>query len=586
MFIRLILVLIITAPFYCSAQKRDIKIDSLEVVLKQNLTNEKRIEIYKRLCGIARFYDNKKHKIYLDSLIDLATRVDSLKYKATLARQKAGYYNSISEYEMAEVLYKEAIAEFYKLGQKKRAHDNLRFLSKVQRRLGHFEDAMESAMQALKEKETLGLKDELLAKDYGRVAAIHGDLKNIVLADSYFKKAEAIYLRKNNTKALAGLWMNLGLIQGKLKHHDSALAYFRKAEMSYAEREQEFNLASVNINIGSAYKNMNDLDSAAYYYKKALKIGRENNFPVKITAATNSLGNISRAKGNHEQALVYYKEALRISKKIKTKKSIAGNYYNIARTYASLKNYKEAYKYRELHFKVYDSVFKKETLEKVNQLEVQYQTEKKEKALLVQEGEINKLNQRVKVSNLTKSIYGIGMFSFLAIAGLLYFGFKQRIKKNRIAREKQEAIYKQEIEFKKKELTSQTMHLVQKNSFIQELKENLEKIRQSPELFKVEFRRLITLLKKENAEDKDWEIFKSYFSEVHNDFDIRIKELNTDITEKEIRLAAFLRMNLTTKEIATMLNVLPDSVKKSKYRLKVKLGLGKGQELISFLSSL
>ena len=56
-------------------------------------------------------------------------------------------------------------------------------------------------------------------------------------------------------------------------------------------------------------------------------------------------------------------------------------------------------------------------------------------------------------------------------------------------------------------------------------KENLEKIKKSPELFKIEFRRLVMLLKKESAEDKDWEVFKSYFSEVHNNFDQKIKSM-------------------------------------------------------------
>lgn len=178
------------------------------------------------------------------------------------------------------------------------------------------------------------------------------------------------------------------------------------------------------------------------------------------------------------------------------------------------------------------------------------------------------------------------MFSFIAIAGLIYFSFKQRIKKNKIAREKQEEILKQELAFKKKELASQTLHLVQKNTFINELKENLERIKQSPQLFKIEFRRLVMLLRKESAEDKNWEVFKSYFSEVHNNFDIKLKEVYADITEKEIRLASFLRMHLSTKEIASMLNVLPESVSKSKYRLKKKLNLDKETDLNTFLSNL
>ena len=233
-----------------------------------------------------------------------------------------------------------------------------------------------------------------------------------------------------------------------------------------------------------------------------------------------------------------------------------------------------------------DSLYALNKQKEIQNLQEYYETEVKNTKILLQQQEIGILNEKAKVDTLTKTLYGVGAISGIALSGLLFFGFRQRIKKNKIAREKQEEIYKQEIAFKKKELTSQTLHLVQKSTFIQELKENLEKIKKSPELFKVEFRRLVMLLKKESAEDKDWEVFKSYFSEVHNNFDNKIKLIAQDISEKEIRLASFLRMNLSTKEIASMLNVLPDSVLKSKYRLKKKLNLDKETDLTQFLNTL
>ncbi|MFT5736774.1 MAG: hypothetical protein ACI9SG_001118 [Maribacter sp.] len=111
-------------------------------------------------------------------------------------------------------------------------------------------------------------------------------------------------------------------------------------------------------------------------------------------------------------------------------------------------------------------------------------------------------------------------------------------------------------------------------------------MRSSPENHKQEFSRIVMLLKKQNTEDKDWEVFKSYFVDVHNDFDKKLKAIYADITKKEIRLAAFLRMNLSTKEITTMLNVLPDSILKLKYRLKKKLKLDKEMHLNTFLNTL
>jgi DNA-binding CsgD family transcriptional regulator len=217
---------------------------------------------------------------------------------------------------------------------------------------------------------------------------------------------------------------------------------------------------------------------------------------------------------------------------------------------------------------------------------MQFDTQRKEAEIALQNEEIKILKIQAKNDRLSKFLFGIGMFSFIMISGLLYFGFTQRIKRNKVEREKQEAIYRQEIEYKKKELTSQTLHLVKKSTFIQELKVYLEKIKRSPDLFKVEFGRLVLLLERQSAEDQDWEVFKSYFSEVHNNFDDKLRSIAKDITDKEIRLASFLRMKLTTKEIASILNVLPDSVLKSKYRLKKKLSLEKEQDLTGFLNTI
>jgi len=73
---------------------------------------------------------------------------------------------------------------------------------------------------------------------------------------------------------------------------------------------------------------------------------------------------------------------------------------------------------------------------------------------------------------------------------------------------------------------------------------------------------------------------------VHNDFDQKLKTLSSDISSKEIKMVAFLRMNLTTMEIAVTLNVLPDSILKSKYRLKKKLKLDRDTDLTEFLNTL
>ena len=293
------------------------------------------------------------------------------------------------------------------------------------------------------------------------------------------------------------------------------------------------------------------------------------------------------ARGRIALGLDYASQTLKSEKgKGFLDESVIDAYYLYAKALKTNGNYNEAIDALENHIRLNDSLFSSTKQKEVANLQEYYETEVKNAQIQLQREEIKTLNEKSRADNLQKGLYAGGMASALALSGLLVFGFRQRIKRNRIAREKQEQIYQQEIEHKKKELASQTLHLVQKNTFIQELMENLESIKKSPDRFKTEFRRIVMLLKKENASDKDWEVFKTYFAEVHNDFDQKLKTFHPDITEKEIRLAAFLRMNLTTKEIAATLNVLPESILKSKYRLKKKMGLAKETDLTSFLNSL
>ena len=259
--------------------------------------------------------------------------------------------------------------------------------------------------------------------------------------------------------------------------------------------------------IGQAYKRALDFNNAKIWYNKALKISEDTNKPILTAMIYRDLGRVAGLEKNDDQAIYYYKKSLDVNLKANIKRGILDGYSLITKYYERNKDYKNALKYKKKFAIVKDSIFNKESNDKINELHLKFETEKKEAAIALQEEEIKTLNAQAKNDKLTKTLYGIGMFSFITIAALLYFGFKLRMKKNKIERERQEEIFKREIEFKKKELTSQTLHLVQKNTFIQELKDNLEKIKKSPELFKVEFRRLVMLLKKESAEDKDWEVF-------------------------------------------------------------------------------
>lgn len=562
-----------------------VKIDSIKRIIPSQKDTMK-LKSYGALNRLLLKQDIESSKLYLDSLAQLASELNIEKFNSLSLSRQGYYYNYISDYKKAETFNLEAIKIHRKLDLKEPLYKALNVLGIVQKYLGKLDESMRAHMESLAIKEELGVTGFGLAASYLNIGNLHAELDNFEASDEYYLKAsselEAAGLRYYQGHVLH----NLGVNNDDQKRYPKALDYyFQSVEIHKSENHYKDVAKSLN-SIGGVYLKQDSLIKAKKYLLESLELSKEYGEKQMVGLTTKNLGNVYYKQGLYSKALAFFKEAQKISMESGTNTRGVDLYRQIAKAYAALSNYKKAYEFRELHFQKYDSIFQEEKIEQINELEVRYQTEKKEAALVLQEKEIQTLNQEVEISNLRKGLYAGGMTSALALFGLSVFGYRQRIKKNRVAREKQEEIYKQEIEYKQKELTSQTLHLVQKNTFIQELMENLENVKNSPDKFKTEFRRIVMLLKKENASDKDWEVFKTYFAEVHNDFDQKLKTLSSEITEKEIRLAAFLRMNLTTKEIAATLNVLPDSILKSKYRLKKKLGLDKETDLSSFLNRL
>jgi DNA-binding CsgD family transcriptional regulator len=84
--------------------------------------------------------------------------------------------------------------------------------------------------------------------------------------------------------------------------------------------------------------------------------------------------------------------------------------------------------------------------------------------------------------------------------------------------------------------------------------------------------------------DKDWEMFASHFDNVHGDFLSALRETYPMLTLTDLKLSAYLRMNLTSKEIAKLLNITVRGVEISRYRLRKKLGIATEVSLYSFFS--
>ena len=564
---------------------RDRKVDSMVQLLKTQ-KDTSLVLTYRAIFSTYSSRNADKGKPYLDTAMVLAKQYSSRRIKARLLADQGFYHYQKGEYEQAIPLYETAIEACNEAGNKELLQIVYNSLGICQKYAGDLVGAMDSYLNSIEVSKELGDTDDYIAPSYMNLGSLHAQMGNIEESNRYYELTEKICIEYDLSYGLAITRANMAENKVKQEKYAEAIPLY-KHTLEFFKKSNDLPEIGEQYNyLGEVYMELDSLTLAQDFFKKALSVAEELEEGKMLMNSYQNLGKVSLSQSKYSEAIALLKKGEKIAEEGGNELELVTLYPDLAKAHAGLGQHQKAYEYKELHFAKYDSIFQKEKIEQINELEVRYQTEKKEAALALQEEEINTLNERRKVDTLKKSLYGGGMVSAFALLGLSVFGYRQRIKKNKVEREKQEEIYRKEIEHKQKELASQTLHLVQKNTFIQELKENLESIKNSPEKFKTEFRRIVMLLKKENASDKDWQVFKTYFAEVHNDFDEKLKTLYPEITEKEIRLAAFLRMNLTTKEIAATLNVLPDSILKSKYRLKKKIGLDKETDLTQFLSSL
>lgn len=142
-----------------------------------------------------------------------------------------------------------------------------------------------------------------------------------------------------------------------------------------------------------------------------------------------------------------------------------------------------------------------------------------------------------------------------------------------------------EIAHKNKELGATTLHLLQKGEILNKIREDLQRVAEAceePHTRKA-LQKLTRVLAEDAQLDADWEQFALHFDQVHSDFLRRLRERYPQLTPRDQKLCAYLRMNLSSKEIAPLLNISLRGVEISRYRLRRKLQMEADANLTEFL---
>lgn len=447
----------------------------------------------------------------------------------------------------------------------------------------------------------LGPKQEMQV--FNNVGVLYIEDKDFYKAKESFLNAYEIAAQLGDKEQMGAYAINLALVGNELGELEFSERYINEALPLLEESPNVFLLGQIAKAENLLLKG--DLISAE---KLALSIlpQMENLSHLKERITVNDkisvliiLARVYEKLNRPEKALEFALLARSAEKNIEARTKI---YTLLSQLYSQSNDYEKAISYKDSVIIATDSLYaiKNGMLFKSEQLKFQVQNYKKE---LIESKELLKQERQ---------FYYVLIICVVVFMGFLVWFFKNTSLKHKqrkkiveleLEREKNETLLnaqkhqekealvllerellKNELDVKNRELTAKALYLSSKNELIEEIVQSISKNTQIEN--NALLKKQINDLKKHLKKDRQWDSFFIHFEEVNQGFLNKLRAQHPELTPGDIRFITFLYMNLSYKEIASLLNITPQSCRKRKERISKKMNLSSNTSLHVYLSNI
>ncbi len=444
----------------------------------------------------------------------------------------------------------------------------------------------------------------LATNDTAGLRLVHGNIGNLYLDMGDKEKGKEHILRSmalDNKKELSYAINTLALGTIYLEfdnEYDSALQLFYEARKIYETIGIEDGVATADENIGIALLNKGKSNEAYRELKEAETMFQAIGDSGQVANVSLSLGKFYLKVSDFDSADLLLNRALRMGQKFKQSNVVNESLYQLYKLNKLKGQPEEALSFFEKYTAYQDSLEKVLISSRLSNMETKYQAVQNKRKIELLQHEKEKIQWReARWRYLLLTVIAI----IMAISLLLYL---KRKKKRQLASQQNEILLQkkllaekeletkrikqkemeQEIEFKSKQLSTHALNMVQKNRMLGEVKQHLEEIsgKVKPE-FRPNLKKINLLLARNMKTDKEWNLFKMYFEQVNKNFFQNLLAQYPDLNTNDLRHCALIKLNLNIKEVASLLNVSPHTVKSARYRLKKKLGMKPDDSLGDFI---
>ncbi|PKP29720.1 MAG: hypothetical protein CVT99_16110 [Bacteroidetes bacterium HGW-Bacteroidetes-16] len=547
------------------------KIDSLAKELIFAGDTATKVNILLAISGELEGEHTSESLIYAQKAYDLSNR-NHLNNERVLALIKLAYiYNRISNYQKAFETAEKAIEAASDLKLSSEIAEAKAIMALIYYQLGDYEKSASYDFEILNYYEKTNNQKQI-GISLGNIGIDFISQNNYQKGLEYLKQSLDLAIKNNDLQGMAYQYNNIaGVYSEHFNDHRLALRYYKEAlkinENLADKRQQGIYL----MNIGTSYSYLNKKDSVLTYYRQANKIFNEINNPYLIAECQTLIGDHYLSSNHIDLSLYHGDSALKIALKNNFKDKVQLAAGLLHKIFLLKKDTISAYQYAMIEDKAQDSLSALQNQKELYKLEFQYNFEKMDKARQI---------ARQKKETWLITIIG-SLISGLIILILIFS--RHRIKSKNVFLEKQSI--EKELHFKNKELSINLISLIRKNDMLSDISKKLVEIGKGAK--KEETKEAITKINRElrnSADDKMLKEFTLRFQEVHKDFYETLLLKFPELTPNELKLCAFLRLNMSTKEISELTGQRILTIDHARYRLRKKLGISNSEvNLIAFL---
>ena len=429
--------------------------------------NKSLSESYNRIASVY-FYKNQYEKAleFYQKALAIRKETDDKTGIADIYNNIANIYSNQENYQTTLDYYNQALKISEELNDSTNIASYHRSIGATYLVMENYKKSLEHYLIALDVVKKLN-KPGVVAKLYNTIGNIYSDITSYDAALKYYIDALEIYKKINDEAGLSAMYNNIGICYLSYYEVDKALLYFEKSLELDIKLNLQDGLSMVYNNIGTVYDQKGDKEKAIEYYNKSLEININLDNEEGISTAQNNLGLSYLDIGEYKKGYEYLTKSLEINKKLKDNYNIANNYNNLAKLYMRQKkyseaknnlftsidiskqvnakdllveaydflhiiyseqgNYQKALEYYKLYAATNDSIFSKESNNRITETKIKYETEN-----LESENELLKKNNELQFSELKRQKiiknYWVA-FSVLILALALISFSRFRLKK-------------------------------------------------------------------------------------------------------------------------------------------------------------